>query len=106
MPIQKVTDSTYNNFISEKPIVVVHFSAAWNRVDDEMRSIIMAAAKVLDDWVNFGELDVDENQRTAAESRILTVPTILYFQDGKLFEKVAGLAPNKNLKERINSLLR
>jgi hypothetical protein len=68
IPIQKVTGSIYNNFISEKAVVIVHFPAAWNGIGNQMRSIIVAAAKVLGDRVNFGELDADENQRTAAES--------------------------------------
>jgi thioredoxin 1 len=105
MTIHKIDDSTYHEFINEEPIAIIHFSATWSGVDDQMRAIIQSAADKFGSSVNIGELDIDENHRTASEMNILTVPTVIYYRDGQVIEKAPGLALNKNAVERIKSLL-
>jgi thioredoxin 1 len=106
LTIHMIDDSTYREFINEVPIAVIHFSATWSGVDDQMREIIQSAADEFGGTVNICELDVDENHRTASELNILTVPTLIYYRDGQIIEKAPGLARNKNAAERIKSLLR
>ena len=105
MSVDQINDATYRAFISERPIAVIHFSAAWNAIEEHMRAIIRSAADEIEGAVNIGELDVDENPRTATAMKILTVPTVIYYRDGQVIEKVPGLAANKNAAERIKLLL-
>jgi thioredoxin 1 len=39
------------------------------------------------------------------EYRIMSIPTILLFKDGKLVERLAGSQPKSTLESKINGLL-
>ena len=50
------------------------------------------------------KLNVDENPRTAAEYRIEGIPTLLLFKNGKLVDRIVGLAPKPTIAQKLASL--
>jgi thioredoxin 1 len=54
--------------------------------------------------VAFGKLDVDQNRSTPMKYDIMSIPTILYFKDGKLVNKTIGAYPKSALEEHIDKL--
>jgi thioredoxin len=46
-------------------------------------------------------LNVDENPRTAAEYRIEGIPTLLLFKNGKLVDRIVGLAPKPTIAQKL-----
>jgi thioredoxin len=47
------------------------------------------------------KLNVDENPRTAAEYRIEGIPTLLLFKNGKLVDRIVGLAPKPTIAQKL-----
>ena len=47
----------------------------------------------------FYKLDVDESEEKASEYGIMSIPTLLIFEDGKLVDKIVGLKSKDELKE-------
>ena len=47
------------------------------------------------------KLDVDNNQKTAARFNVRSIPTILFFMDGKLVDQVVGAVPRPALEAKF-----
>ena len=52
-----------------------------------------------------GKCDVEECEELAAEFGIRNIPTILFFKDGDVVDKIVGAQPKAKLVEKINTLL-
>jgi len=52
-----------------------------------------------------GKVDVDTNQEVAAKYGIRNIPTILFFKDGEVVDKVVGVVPKEQLVEKLNAIL-
>ena len=52
-----------------------------------------------------GKVDVDNNQEIAAKFGIRNIPTLLFFKDGKVVDKVVGVVPKEQLKEKLQALM-
>ena len=49
-------------------------------------------------------LDVEENPAIAERYGILGLPTLLVLQQGKEIDRIVGVAPYEDIKERIEQL--
>jgi thioredoxin 1 len=61
---------------------------------DQLASDYHGKAKV-------AKLDVDTNQQTAMRFNVRSIPTILFFKDGKLVDQVIGAVPRKQLEQKF-----
>lgn len=52
-----------------------------------------------------GKLDVDENPITAGKYQVMAIPSLLFFNGGKLVDRVVGVVPKKTLVEKIERVL-
>ena len=52
-----------------------------------------------------GKVDVDTNQEVAAKYGIRNIPTILFFKNGEVVDKVVGVVPKEQLVEKLNAIL-
>jgi len=54
--------------------------------------------------VKVAKLDIDNNPVTTARYNVRSIPTLLFFRDGKLVESVVGLRSKNELAARIAKL--
>ena len=48
-----------------------------------------------------GKLNVDDNTAIAARYGVQSIPTVLFFKDGEVVEKIVGAQPKENVVARI-----
>jgi thioredoxin 1 len=99
---------TRENFASLKTgnlPLVVDFWATWCGPCRMMAPIIEELANEYDGKVVVGKCDVEECEELAAEFGIRNIPTILFFKDGDVVDKIVGAQPKAKLVEKINTLL-
>ena len=101
-PIE-VTDSSFDEFVASHPKVVVDCWAAWCGPCRMLSPIIEELASERTD-ITFGKLNVDQNRMVPSKYGIMSIPTLLYFKDGKLVDKTLGALPKRALEERISRL--
>ena len=99
---------TNENFASLKggnlPLVV-DFWATWCGPCRMMSPIIAELAEAYDGKVVVGKCDVEDNEDLAAEFGIRNIPTILFFKNGEVVDKIVGAQQKAKVEEKINALL-
>jgi thioredoxin 1 len=50
-------------------------------------------------------VNVDENQQTAAQYEVLSIPTLILFKDGAIAKKVIGAMPKRRLEAELEPAL-
>lgn len=86
----------FKKILSENKKVVVDFYADWCGPCKMMSPMFEAAATEVKDVV-FVKLNVDELQSIAQEFEISSIPTMILFKDGKLFEQNVGFMPKDKI---------
>jgi thioredoxin 1 len=104
--ITHVTDDTFAaNVEQAKGLVVVDFWAEWCGPCRAIAPILEDLATSYAGRVQVAKLDVDANQRTSMRFNVRSIPTLLFFRDGKHVDTVVGLAQKSVLQQRIDKHL-
>ena len=99
---------TKENFASLKAgnlPLVVDFWATWCGPCRMVAPIIEELAKQYDGKIVVGKCDVEDNEELAAEFGIRNIPTILFFKNGEVVDKLVGAQAKPKLEEKIKALL-
>jgi thioredoxin 1 len=67
--------------------------------------ILEELAKEYDGRVNFVKLDVDQNPKTAAKYKVMSIPTLLIFRKGQPASHLVGFRPKNELKRTLDAAL-
>jgi thioredoxin 1 len=70
-----------------------------------MSPIIDEVAEEFGDKAAIGKYNVDEESDLSQQYRIMSIPTLLFFKDGKLVDRLAGSQSKATLVEKLNALL-
>lgn len=95
-----VTDSDFKKSVLEgNGLILVDFWAAWCMPCLMLSPIIEEVANEMKDIVTVYKLNVDENPNTAAEYKVMSIPTVILFKGGQAVETFIGVQP-KSVYER------
>ena len=105
--ILEVTD---DNFVSQveqgSGLQMIDFWATWCGPCRMVAPIVSELAEEYQDkGLRVGKLDVDSNPSTTTRFRVTSIPSILFFKDGELVDRVVGAVPRPHLEEKIKQHL-
>lgn len=101
-----LNDSNFDEFIKNNQNVMIDFSAEWCGPCKMLDPIIDELAEEYQGKnVEIRQVNVAESVELAKKFNIMSIPTILYFKDGKIKDTAVGLMPKDQLKERIDKLI-
>ena len=99
------TDQNFKEKVTESKLpVVVDFWAPWCGPCKMVSPIIEELAKEYDGKVVVGKMNVDENQ-TAGEFGVMSIPTVMVFKDGKPVKSMVGAQGKESYKKAINEAI-
>jgi len=55
--------------------------------------------------INFYRLNVDKNREVASRFNILGIPTLIFFKDGNELDRIVGVQPMENIKEKLDTMI-
>ena len=85
--------------------LVVDFWATWCGPCRMVAPVIEELAGEYEGKVVIGKCDVEEQEDLAQEFGIRNIPTILFFKNGEVVDKLIGAQPKAKIEEKIKALL-
>lgn len=89
---------------AERP-VLVDFWATWCKPCLMVAPIIDELADEYEGRIDFVKIDVDSNQKIAANYGVMSIPTMLIFKNGEPVTNITGARPKTELKKSLESVL-
>jgi thioredoxin 1 len=103
--VPTVTDDAFAAEVLESELpVLVDFTAAWCPPCRVMKPILAELDADRDD-LRVVQLDVDADQRTAAEYGVLSMPTFILFHGGREVKRLVGARPRRRLEQELAEVL-
>ncbi len=97
----ELTDSNFVEEVTKADLMVVDFWAAWCGPCQFVSPIIEELASDYAGKVSFGKLNVDENPMVSQQFMIRSIPTIMFFKNGKMVDAQIGAVPKPFLQQKI-----
>ena len=100
-----ITQENFESYKNGALPLVVDFWATWCGPCRMVGPIVSQLAEEFDGKLVVGKCDVEENDDIAAELGIRTIPTIIFYKDGKEVSRHVGSAPASVLREKFQALI-
>jgi len=98
----EVTDANFQAEVLDSDIpVIVDFWAAWCGPCRMVGPIVEEIARDQEGKVKVAKLNVDDNREVATKYGIMSIPTILKFENGAVSRQVVGAMPKSALVQEL-----
>jgi len=99
-----LTDSNFKDTVlNSDKVSIVDFWAVWCGPCKMIAPSIEELAKEYEGTAVIGKLNVDENPQVSTEYGIRSIPTILFFKNGKIVDKQVGVVPKSVIESKLKA---
>ena len=100
------TDENVKEIIATGKPVIIDFWATWCGPCMGMAPLIDRLSEEYEGRVEIGKYNIDEESALTTEYRIMSLPTLLFFKNGKKTDiRLAGSQTEATLRAKIDELL-
>ena len=99
-----LTETSFDEvLVATEGLVMVDFWAEWCGPCQAIAPVLEELAEASEGRVTLMKVNVDENHGLAARYGIQSIPTILFFKEGAVVDRVPGAAPKAVLQSIVNA---
>ncbi|MCQ2360330.1 MAG: thioredoxin [Paludibacteraceae bacterium] len=99
------TEQNFKEVLANNSVVVADFWATWCGPCKMVGPVIEAIAADYEGRAVVGKIDIEENVDLTDEYGIRNVPTVLFFKNGQLVDKVVGASQRAVYEDKLKALL-
>ena len=99
------TNNNFTELLQSEKLVVVDFWATWCGPCRMLSPILDEVEEEMADKMEVVKVNVDDADEIAAQYRIMSIPTLLFFKGGAIVDKTVGAMPKNVLVEKIKANL-
>ena len=104
---QEISDSSFPKEVLESAQpVLIDLWAPWCGPCRMLSPVIEKLGTEYQGKVKVFKMNTDDNPDTASQYRVQAIPTLLFFKGGKLVEQLVGVQPEKEIRHKLDSLLK
>ena len=100
-----ITNANFESLKNGAETLVVDFWATWCGPCRMISPVISELAEEFNGKITVGKCDVEECEDLAAEFGVRNIPTIMFFKDGQVVDKMVGAQSKAKLQEKFQALL-
>jgi len=101
-----ITDETFDQeVLKSDKLTIVDFWAEWCGPCKMIAPVLEELANEHEQNLKITKLDVDANPQKSMAFGVRSIPTLLFFKDGKVVNQVIGAVPKRTLEAHISQLL-
>ena len=104
--VKDVTDTTFEAEVlkSTQP-VLIDMWAPWCGPCRQVKPLLERLSDKYQGKVKFCAMNVDENPKTPAQYRVMSIPNMLFIKGGKVIDTAVGAMPEAALQSKVDALL-
>ena len=99
-----VNKTSLDKLISSNKLVLADFFADWCGPCQMLIPILEDLHKEHSETIAIVKVDVDQSQDLATEDQVSSIPTLVFFKDGKVQETLTGFQSKDALAQKIKDL--
>ena len=104
--VADVTDSNFQAEVIESGVpVLVDFWAPWCGPCRMVAPVVEEIAEERGEQIKVVKLNIDENQNTAIQFNVLSIPTLMVFRNGEVAKTIVGAYPKRKLEAELEPAL-
>jgi len=102
---KEIMTEEFSSFINQDKPVLVDFWAPWCGPCRMVAPVVEEISNQYAGEVAVGKVDVDKNPELAKQFRVMSIPTLILFKDGKIVDQKLGFQPKNALEDMIKKAL-
>ena len=100
-----ITDANFAEIINTDQPVLVDFWATWCGPCRALAPVVDELAQEFAGKAVVGKCNVDDCDDLPMNFGIRSIPTLLFFKNGQVVDRIVGAAPKADIAARLNALL-
>ena len=102
----QITAANFEELLGTGKPMVLDFWAEWCGPCRMVSPIIDELAQEYEGRVTIGKMNVDENDDVVGRFGIRNIPTVIFFKNGEMVDKIVGATSKDKFKEKVENLLK
>lgn len=103
--IVTIDDKNFDKFINKYPLCIVDFWAPWCKPCRTMGPRIRRLSSLYKDKLAFGKLDIQKYKKISEKYKIMSIPTMILFKNGKQRSTIYGIKSVGDIKKIIEKYI-